>query len=197
MKAAIYARVSVGEKQDPEMQIREMLEFCRRREWDEVESFTDRMSSGKVRPELERLKALCRKRKFDVVIVYRFDRFARSLVELVNALEEFRVLGIDFISLHESMDTLTPQGKLMFAINAAFAEFERALIRERVRSGIANARAKGKRLGRPSRNPDVEQIRALRDAGRSWRHIATVMRIPVTTVRRALLCQKAATEVVQ
>src|SRR3954447_490577 len=92
----------------------------------------------------------CRRRSVDAVIVYRYDRFARSLRQLVNALEEFRSLGIDFISLHEGVDTSTPNGRLIFGIFASIAEFERELIRDRVKSGIAAARAKGKRLGRPA-----------------------------------------------
>jgi len=181
------------------MQLREMREFAERRKWS-AEIFADPGYSGaKVsRPELDRMLALCRRRKFDVVVVYRFDRFARSTKQLVDALEEFGRLGIEFVSLHEQVDTSTPNGKLLFHIFAAISEFERSLIRERVISGLANAKAKGKRLGRPSRNADVEQIRALRRSGASWRHIAAVMGVPVSTVRRALLyCQKAATEVVQ
>jgi DNA invertase Pin-like site-specific DNA recombinase len=198
MRAAIYARVSTADKQDPEMQTREITEFCERRGWKNPAVMVDRMSSGKIRPELEKLKALCRRRKFDVVVVYRFDRFARSSVELLTALEEFRTLGIDFVSLHENVDTTTAQGKLMFAIIAAFAEFERSIIRERVISGLALAKSKGVRLGRPRRDPDLATIRALRSQGRSWRHIASLMGVPVTTVRRALLVgQKTATQRVQ
>jgi DNA invertase Pin-like site-specific DNA recombinase len=198
MRAAIYARVSTVDKQDPEMQIREITEFCERRGWKKPAVLVDRVSSGKIRPELEKLKALCQRRKFDVVVVYRFDRFARSQLELLTALEEFRTLGVDFVSLHENVDTTTPAGKLMFGMIAAFAEFERSIIRERVLSGLALAKSKGIRLGRPPRNPDVEQIRALRRSGRSWRHIAGVMGVPVSTVRRALLAgQKATTEVIQ
>lgn len=88
------------------------------------------------------------RRRFDVVVVYRYDRFARSLRHLVNALEEFRALGIEFVSIHEGVDTSTPNGRLIFGIFASIAEFERELIRDRVRSGLRNARAKGKRLGR-------------------------------------------------
>src|SRR4029078_9187264 len=98
---------------------------------------------------LDRLLADCRKRRVDAVVVYRYDRFARSLRQLVNALEEFRSLGIDFISLHEGVDTSTPNGRLIFGIFASIAEFERELIRDRVRSGLALAKSQGKRLGRP------------------------------------------------
>jgi DNA invertase Pin-like site-specific DNA recombinase len=198
MRAAIYARVSTADKQDPEMQTREMNEFCERRGWKKPLVLEDRVSSGKIRPELEKLKALCRQRKVDVVVVYAYDRFARSTIELLTALEEFRVLGIEFVSLHNNIDTTTAHGKLLFTILAGFAEFERALIRERVMSGLANARANGTRLGRPPRDPDVEQIRALRRQGRSWRAIAAMMGIPTSTVRRAaLVCQKPVSDKVQ
>ena len=187
MRAAIYARVSTADKQDPEMQTREITEFCERRGWKNPAVMVDRVSSGKVRPELEKLKALCRRGKIDVVVVYAYDRFARSTIELLTALEEFRVLGVDFISLHNNIDTTTAHGKLLFTILAGFAEFERALIRERVISGLALAKSKGVRLGRPRRDPDLATIRALRAQGRSWRHIASLMGVPLTTVRRALL----------
>ena len=174
------------------MQLREMCEFAERRKWS-AEIFADPGYSGaKVsRPELDRMLALCRRRKFDVVVVYRFDRFARSTKQLVDALEEFGRLGIEFVSLHEQVDTSTPNGKLLFHIFAAISEFERSLIRERVISGLAHAKAKGIKLGRRARNRDVEQMRALRHQGRSWRYIAAVMGIPTSTVRRAVLvCQK-------
>lgn len=180
------------------MQVREMNEFCEHRGWKNPSVLIDRVSSGKVRPELERLKALCRRRKVDVVVVYRFDRFARSAKELLEALEEFRVLGVNFISLHENIDTTTAVGKLVFTFLAGVAEFEKALIRERVISGLATAKAKGIRLGRPRRNADIELIRALRASGHSWRHIGTVMGLPESTVRRvALVAQKPVSGVIQ
>ena len=121
------------------------------------------------------------------MVVYRYDRFARSLRQLVNALEEFRSLGIDFVSLHEGVDISTPNGRLVFGIFATIAEFERELIRDRVRSGLASARAKGKRLGRPKAEADVTQIARLRDSGASWRTVAQELGISVRTVRRAAL----------
>src|SRR4029077_1485177 len=108
------------------------------------------------RPQLDVLLAVCRKRRVDAVVVYRYARFARSLRQLVNALEEFRSLGIDFISLHEGVDTSTPNGRLVFGIFASIAEFERELIRDRVRSGLALAKSHGRRLGRP--RVAVEQL---------------------------------------
>ena len=167
MKVAIYARVSRGQGQDPEMQLRELREFCQRRGWAAAEEYVDAGVCGarEHRPQLDRLMADCRRRRLDAVIVYRYDRFARSLRQLVNALEEFRSLGIEFISLHEGVDTSTPNGRLVFGIFASIAEFERELIRDRVRSGIAAARSKGKRLGRPRVRVDATRIATLRASG--------------------------------
>src|SRR6266851_4968090 len=150
MRAALYARVSTAHNgQDPQVQVRELREYCARRGWTIAGEFVDAGISGtkEHRPALDRLLALCQKRSVDAVVVYRYDRFARSLRQLVNALEDFRSLGIDFISLHEGVDTSTPNGRLVFGIFASIAEFERELIRDRVRSGLAAAKAKGKRLG--------------------------------------------------
>src|SRR5713226_4218279 len=134
------------------MQLEEVRAYCERREWKIVGEYVDTGISGakEHRPALDRLLITCRKRLVDAVVVYRYDRFARSLRQLVNALEEFRALGIDFVSLHEGVDTSTPNGRLVFGIFASIAEFERELIRDRVRSGLAAAKAKGKRLGRPA-----------------------------------------------
>jgi DNA invertase Pin-like site-specific DNA recombinase len=124
----------------------------------------------------------------DAVVVYRYDRFARSLRQLVNALEEFRSLGIDFISIHEGVDTSTPNGRLVFGIFASIAEFERELIRDRVRSGLAAARAKGKRVGRPRVDVDVRRIVSLRCQGRSWAEITRETGISKGTAQRAQAC---------
>lgn len=143
------------------------------------------MSGAKERrPALDRLLADCRRRAVDAVVVYRYDRFARSLRQLVNALEEFRVLGVDFISLHEGVDTSTPNGRLVFGIFASIAEFERELIRDRVRSGIAAAKARGTRLGRPKATVDASRVAVLRAQGRSWRSIAAEMKVGVGTVHQ-------------
>ncbi len=187
-RAAIYARVSTHNGQDPEMQLREVREYCARRGWEVAGEYVDCGISGSKerRPELDRLLADCRKRYVDAVVVYRYDRFARSLRQLVNALEEFRGLGIDFVSLHEGVDTSTPNGRLIFGIFATIAEFERELIRDRVRSGIASARAKGKRLGRPRVEFDVAKAQSLRDGGRSWRQISAELSVPLGTLHRTL-----------
>ena len=121
----------------------------------------------------------------DAVVVYRYDRFARSLRQLVNALEEFRSLGIDFVSLHEGVDTSTPNGRLVFGIFASIAEFERELIRDRVRSGLALARTRGRHIGRPRLALDLAAIQARRREGASWRQLSTELGIPACTILRA------------
>ena len=160
MRVAIYGRVSTAE-QNAAMQIEELRAYCGRRQWEIVEEFIGAGVSGskESRPALNRLLADAKRRKFDTVLVYRYDRFARSLRQLVNALAEFDALGIHFVSLHEGVDTSTPNGRLVFGIFASIAEFERELIRGRVRSGLAaaRARARGKRIGRPNSDVDICQ----------------------------------------
>jgi DNA invertase Pin-like site-specific DNA recombinase len=191
-RVAIYARVStVGHGQDPEVQLRELRDYIARRGWKLDGEYVDSGVSGAKdrRPKLDELMADARRRRFDCVLVYRYDRFARSLRHLVNALEDFRSLGIDFVSLHEGVDTSTPNGRLVFGIFASIAEFERELIRSRVRSGLAAARAKGKTLGRPRIGVDAARISSLRASGASWRAISKQLEISTQTARRA--CQKS------
>lgn len=185
MKAFLYARVSTGE-QDEAMQIREMRELAGRRQW-EIEEFIDAGISGakgKRRPELERMMKLARRGKCDVVVVYRFDRFARSSQQLILALEEFRMLKVEFVSVHEAIDTTTPMGKLMFTIIAALAEFERELIADRVRSGMAQARARGKQIGRPRVELNTEKILSLRALGHTWTEVSEAIGVGEATLRR-------------
>lgn len=180
MRVGIYGRVSTAE-QSTQMQLDELRAYCQRRQWEIAEEYTDTGVSGckESRPALNRLLADLRRRKFDCVLVYRYDRFARSLRQLVNALGEFDAVGIHFVSLHEGVDTSTPNGRLVFGIFASIAEFERELIRGRVRSGLAAARAKGKRLGRPTVAVDTLRIAKLSAGGASWPTIAREMGISV------------------
>jgi len=176
IRAAIYARVStVNAGQDPTMQTRELREYCERRGWTVSGEYVDAGISGAKdrRPELDRLMADAHKRRFDVVAVWKFDRFARSVTHLLRALDTFRVLGVEFVSLSESLDTATPAGRMVFTVLGAVAELERSLIAERVRAGLRNARAKGKRLGRPRVIVDHARIDALRAQGRTVREIAS------------------------
>jgi DNA invertase Pin-like site-specific DNA recombinase len=194
MKVAIYARVSTLNHQDVGMQTRELNEFCERRGWTIFAEYVDVGISGAKdrRPQLDALMLDAGKRKFDVVLVWKFDRFARSVSHLLRALETFNILGIGFVSLSESLDTSTPAGKMVFTVLGAVAELERSLIAERVRAGLRNARSKGKTLGRPRKSVDVRRIAALRSQGRSWRKIARVMECSAKTCRRAW--QKATSE---
>ena len=185
-RIALYARVSTtAGQQDPEMQLRELREYAKNRELTITDEYVDRMSGSKdTRPALNRLMADATKRKFDAVLVWKLDRFGRSLRHLVNALAELEALGISFISLRDNLDLTTPAGRLMFQIIGAMAEFERALIQERVKAGLRNAKAKGRRLGRPPAIVDGEKIRTLRDSGASWRAIAEKLGIGVGTAHR-------------
>lgn len=188
MRAAIYARVSTANNgQDPRVQTRELGEFCERRGWTILPEYVDIGISGtkEKRPALDRLMADAHRRKFDVVVVWRFDRFARSVSHLLRALETFQALGIEFVSLSEQMDTSTPTGKMVFTVLGAVAELERSLIVERVKAGLRNARAKGKKLGRPQKVVDQVGIARLRQKGLSWAEIAKQLGVGVATVHRA------------
>jgi len=187
MKAFLYARVSTSNGQNPDMQLSELRDYCGRRSLEIAGEFVDAGISGtkERRPQLDAMLAACRKRKADAVVVYRYDRFARSLRQLVNALADFDALGIHFVSLHEGVDTSTPNVRLVFGIFASIAEFERELICDRVRSGLAAAKAKGKRLGRPRVLLDAARIAALRTQGRSWREITLEMGISKGSAQRA------------
>jgi DNA invertase Pin-like site-specific DNA recombinase len=168
------------------MQTRELREYCERRGWSVTGEYVDTGISGAKdrRPELDRLMADAHKRRFDVIAVWKFDRFARSASHLLRALDTFRVLGIEFVSLSESLDTATPAGRMVFTVLGAVAELERSLIAERVRAGLRNARAKGKRLGRPSVAVDRARVARFRAQGLSWAKIAAELGIGEGTVYR-------------
>jgi DNA invertase Pin-like site-specific DNA recombinase len=185
---AIYARVSTtNHGQDVTLQTRELEQFAQARGWHMVDAYIDSGVSGAKdsRPELNRLMADAHKRRFDVVAVWRFDRFARSVSHLLRALETFNALGIAFVSLSEQMDTTTPAGKMVFTVLGAVAELERSLIAERVRAGLRNAKAKGKRLGRPAVAVDSAQIARLRASGASWQTITRQLGLSAGTAKRA------------
>jgi len=187
MRVAIYARVStVNNGQSPEMQLRELREYCDRRGWTIAGEYVDAGISGAKdsRPELNRLMADAHKRRFDVVCVWKFDRFARSVSHLLKALETFKSLGIEFVSYSEQMDTSTPTGKMIFTVLGAVAELERSLIAERVRAGLRNARAKGKRLGRPTAKVSDIEITKLLASGASMQNIGELLGCSAATVCR-------------
>lgn len=196
MRTAIYARVSTSNHgQDVEMQTRELRQFCEARGWQIAGEYLDEGISGAKdsRPELNRLMADAHRRRFDAVVCWKFDRFARSVSHLLRALETFNSLGIAFVSLSEQIDTTTPTGRMVFTVLAAVAELERSLIAERVRAGLRNARAKGKRLGRPRVAVDAAKVAALRAQGRSWPQIAAELAISVGKVYQVAQ-QQAATQ---
>lgn len=190
--AAVYARVStVGHGQDPALQTRELREYCERRGWEIFDCYEDIGVSGKkdCRPQLNRLMRDAHARRFDVVVCWRFDRFSRSVSHLCRVLETFHALKIDFVSMMEEIDTTTPAGTFVFHVLAAVAQSERQTTVERVRAGLRNARAKGKRLGRPTKRVDVDKINALRACGHSWRSVAATMKLSVGTVHAAARVQ--------
>lgn len=178
-RVALYARVSTLDRhQDPETQLRQLREHAQHRGFAIAGELVDHASGrDNDRPEYGKLLDAARRRDVDVVLVWRYDRFARSTHALINALTEFHSLGVDFISLQEGTDTTTAQGKLVFTIMAGLAEFESALISERVTAGMERARAEGKHVGRPPVDPKtIEQMQELRRQGRSYSNIQKACR---------------------
>ena len=189
-RVGIYARVSTN-RQCPESQLLPLREYATARGFEIVSEYVDVISGSKdSRPELARLMADAAKRRLDAVAVWKFDRFARSTRHLVTALEQFNALGVDFISLSESIDTSTPMGKMVFTVLAAVAELELSLIRERVVMGLERAKAQGKQLGRPMIEANEEQLLTLSEQGLSSRQIAKQLSLSPSTV----LCRLAASK---
>jgi DNA invertase Pin-like site-specific DNA recombinase len=158
-RAALYARVSTGEdRQDPETQLRHLREYADRRGFAVAGEYVDTGSgrSGADRPQYQQLREDARRRAFDVVLVWRYDRFARSTQALIGALKEFEALGVDFISHQEQIDTTTPQGEMVFGFMASLAQFESSLISERVKAGMQRAKEEGKHVGRPPIPEDTQ-----------------------------------------
>ena len=188
-RVALYARVSTKNNgQHPETQLIALREYAQHRGFHVAGEYVDIGISGAKdrRPELDRLMTDARRRRFDVVLVARFDRFARSTKHLVLALEEFSALGIDFVSLNESIDTSTAMGRMVFTVIAAVAELERAIIHERIQAGVERARRQGKRFGRPGVVVDREKVARLKADGRSIKSIAKECGIARSTVRGIL-----------
>ena len=190
MRVGLYARVSTLNGQSPEMQLGELREYAARRGWKILGEYIDWGISGaqQSRPELNRLMADVHQRKVDAVLVWKIDRFGRSLKHLVNSLADLSAYGVAFISLRDNLDLSTPSGRLMFQVVGAMAEFERSLIQERVRAGLRNAKLKGKILGRPRRIVSSDEMTRLRAQGASFREIAKAVGASPGTVRTRLLC---------
>ena len=200
-RACLYVRVSTASRsrrgesmafdQDPAVQEQPLRQLSAQRGWTVVQVYSDRASGAKERRSgLDALMADAKRGLFDVVVVLRFDRLARSVKQLVLALEEFRALGIDFISYQEALDTSTPMGKAMFTIIAAMAELERSVIRDRVLAGLEYARRNGTKSGRSIGRPRVifrrDQAKELRAKGCSLGNIARTMGVSIGSVRRAI-----------
>lgn len=184
-KVAIYTRVSTNNQSD-DLQLERLKQYCSARGWQIFDIYRDKASGAKrSRPELDRMMQEASDHRFDTVLVWKFDRFARSLSHLIQALEIFESLKIRFISLSDNVDLSTASGRLMFQIVGAMAEFERSLIKERVIAGIGTARKKGVKLGRPRRFVRVSEIESLRKQSKSWSEISREMKVPLTTVKRA------------
>ncbi len=186
-RVGIYARVSTLD-QSTDSQLLDLRHYVQDRGWKVYREYVDAGISGtkESRPELDRLMDDAKKRKFDIVLVWRFDRFARSTRHLINALEEFKNLGIDFVSFQENIDTASPLGSAIFTIISAVAQLERDIIAERVKAGLRRAKENGKRLGRPRVNVDPDEIHRLRLMGLSLRQIATELGCSRSTVARSL-----------
>jgi len=186
-RVALYARVSTTD-QSTESQLLDLRRYTRERGWNIYKEYVDEGISGTKdsRPALNQLMNDAKKRRFDVVLVWRFDRFARSTKHLILALEEFRNLGIDFVSYQENIDTSSPLGSAIFTIISAVAQLERDIIAERVKAGLRRAKENGKKLGRPRVNIDSDEIYRLRLKGLSLRQIATQLDISKSTVARNL-----------
>jgi DNA invertase Pin-like site-specific DNA recombinase len=189
-RVALYTRVSTND-QHPEMQRQELVEYVKRRGWRVCKEYCDKGVSGtkEHRPALDALLEDCRHSKIDVVIVWKFDRFARSLNQLLHALELFRKLGIGFVSCTEAIDTSLPHGEMLFQIIGAIAQWERSLIVERVKAGLQHARSQGKKLGRPPLRvltpKDVAELRKERKRTKAtFRQLATKYGVSVFTAHQ-------------
>jgi len=190
MKAAIYARVSTLDKgQDTEVQLRDLRSYAQARGWIIAGEYIDKGQSGAKdrRPALDRMLKDVRKRKVDLVLCWRLDRLGRSLKHLILTLDELQSVGVGFVSYNENLDLTTSTGRLMFQLLGAFAEFERNLIKERVKAGLANAKAKGAKLGRPSPEFDEAELLRLRGNGVTIRGIAEKLNLRKSFVHKTLL----------
>jgi putative DNA-invertase from lambdoid prophage Rac len=189
MKVGIYARVSTLDKgQDTEVQLRDLRSYAKARGWIIADEYVDKGQSGVKdrRPDLDRLMKDVRKRKVDLILCWRLDRLGRSLKHLILTLDELQSIGVGFVSYNENLDLTTSTGRLMFQLLGAFAEFERNLIRERVKAGLANAKAKGAKLGRPSPEFDEEELIRLRKSGLTIRGIAERLNLRKSFVHKTL-----------
>ncbi len=184
-RAGLYARVSTND-QCTDMQVDELRRIALLRGWEVVSEYTDTITGSKEGPGRRRLLEDAHQGKFDTVLVWRFDRFARSAKDLLLALDTLTSLGVGFSSVREAFDTTTPIGRATVIILAAVAELEKSIIRERVQAGLDRARRKGIKLGRPEREIDVARALEMLSDGKTQRQVAMALRVPRSTLRRAL-----------
>ena len=187
LHAGLYARVSTNDQQTLPMQLRALREYAARRGWTTTMQVKEVGSGAAQRQMREKLIAAARRREIDVVLVWRLDRWGRSVADLLATLQELEHLGVGFVSLTEALDLTTPAGRAMAGLLAVFAEFEREVLRERVRAGLAHARQNGKRLGRPlTAGLHAGQVRKLHRSGLNKSEISRRLNIGRTSVRRIL-----------
>lgn len=187
MKAALYARVSTHDQQTLPMQLKAMREYSKKRGWIIVHEIQEVGSGAKLRPKREGLLRDAKRRNVDVIVVWRLDRWGRSVSDLIGTIQELTDIGVSFVSLNEAFDLTTPAGKALSGMLAVFAEFERDILRERIKAGIAHARSTGGRHGRPATAAlRYEEIRRLKHKGLSNSEIARKLEIGRSSVIRAL-----------
>jgi DNA invertase Pin-like site-specific DNA recombinase len=187
-RIALYARVSTLNGQNPQLQLAELREYAQRRGWEVYSEYVDLGISGAKdsRPQLNRMMADAHARKFDGIAVWKLDRLGRSLKHLVTTIDDLEHYGVAFVSLRDNIDMSTPSGRLMLHLLAAMAQFERSLIQERVVAGIASAKSRGVRFGRPKVYVSALKVQQLRDAGVPWVDIAKRLNAGKGTCQRAL-----------
>lgn len=192
MRAGLYARVSTLDQQTLPMQIRALPEYAVKRGWTVIEECKEVGSGVAALARRQRLMDSARRRDIDVVLVWRLDRWGRSVADLVSTLQELTALGVGLVSVTEALDLTTPAGRAMAGLLSVFAEFEREILRERVRAGLAQARQDGKKLGRPQTAAlQADQVATLHRAGISKAEIARRLQIGRTSVRRILISKRA------
>ncbi len=191
MRVGIYTRVSTQEQQTLPLQLKDLRQYAKQRKWNIETEVTEVASGAKKRPKREELLKLAKQKRIDCILVWRLDRFGRSLPDLINTLNELNALDVGSVSLNESLDLTTPSGRAMAGMLAVFAEFEREILRERVRAGIAEARKNGKKHGRPATaRAKADQVRKLHKEGLNNSAIARQLEIGRSSVAR-LLCSSA------
>jgi len=189
LRAALYARVSTTDKgQDPNLQLTPITAYCKQRGWKVIKKYVDYLSGSTAkRPELDKLIDDAKHGKLDVIVVWKLDRFGRSVQHLTNTIVDLHEVGVSFVSYMEALDFTTATGKLMFHILAAFAQFERDIISDRVRAGIHNARTKGIKIGRPCLSPGTkDRIKEMKKGGTSSRAIARELGVALGSVSKVL-----------